>query len=86
MKKKTEKIILYPVNIEPCKEGGYFASCSFLQGCHAEGDTYTDVIRNIEDVIKKHIEIRKKHNEFIPSVTINNKKGVNVSFPILVKT
>ena len=85
MRKKTEKILLYPVNIEPCEEGGYFASCLSLQGCHAEGDTYAQVIENIEDVIKKHIEVRKKHKEFIPSVTVNNKKGVNVSLPILVR-
>jgi predicted RNase H-like HicB family nuclease len=26
-----------------------------LQGCHAEGESYAEVIENIEDVIKAHI-------------------------------
>lgn len=85
MEKKTTKILLYPVVIEPCEEGGYFANCPVLQGCHAEGETYAEVIRNIEDVIKVHIEIRKKHKEFISSVVVKNRENINVNFPILVR-
>lgn len=82
---KPLKILLYPVVIEPCKEGGYFADCPILQGCHAEGETYAEVIENIEDVIKAHIEIRKEHKEFIPSVIIKDRKNINVNLPILIK-
>ena len=39
MRKKITKIFLYPVVIEACKEGGYFADCLSPQGCHAEGET-----------------------------------------------
>lgn len=85
MRKKTEKILLYPVVIEPCEEGGYFASCLSLQGCHAEGETYAKVIENIEDAIKKHIEIRRKHKEFISTVEVKSKQGINVNLPILVR-
>jgi predicted RNase H-like HicB family nuclease len=53
--KKSLKIFLYPVVIEPCEEGGYFAYCPVLQGCHAEGESYAEVIENIEDVIKAYI-------------------------------
>jgi len=84
--KGSTKISLYPVIIEPCEEGGFFADCPSLQGCHAEGETYSEVIENIEDVIKAHIEIRKKHKEFVPSVMIRNQEGVNVNLPILVRT
>jgi len=55
-------ISLYPIHIEPCEEGGYFAHCPTLQGCHAEGETLGEVIDNIHDVIKVHVELRKKHN------------------------
>lgn len=85
MRKKTEKILLYPVVIEPCEEGGYFASCSSLQGCHAEGKTYAEVIENIEDVIKKHIEIRQKNKEFISTIEVKSKEGINVNLPVLVR-
>jgi len=83
--KKTLKILLYPVIIEACEEGGYFADCPVLQGCHAEGETYAEVIENIEDVIKAHIEIRKRHKEFIPSVVIKDRKNISVNLPILVR-
>ncbi len=63
MKNKLQKILLYPVAIESCEEGGFFAKCLTLQGCHAEGETYAKVLENIEDVIKVHLEIRKKHHE-----------------------
>jgi predicted RNase H-like HicB family nuclease len=83
--KKSLRILLYPVVIEPCEEGGYFADCPVLQGCHAEGETYAEVIENTEDVIKAHIEIRKKHGEFVPSVVLKDRKNININLPILVR-
>jgi len=85
MEKKPTKILLYPVVIEACEEGGYFASCPSLQGCHAEGESYAEVIENIEDVIKTHLEIRRKHGEFIPEVVVKDRKNINFNLPILVK-
>jgi len=82
--KKTTEILLYPIIIEACEEGGYFADCPSLQGCHAEGETYSEVIENIEDVIKDHIEIKKKHKEFIPSVIIKCREKIDVNLPVLV--
>jgi len=46
------------VIIEPCEEGGYFATCPALQGCHAEGETYLDALENIQDIIRIHLESR----------------------------
>jgi len=39
-------------------EDGYFAYCPQLQGCYTQGDTYEEVIENIKDAIKLHIEDR----------------------------
>jgi predicted RNase H-like HicB family nuclease len=82
---KMKKILLYSVIIEPCKEGGFFADCPILQGCHAEGKTYSEVIENIEDVIKAHIKIREKHKEFIPGVMLKNTEEINVNLPVLIR-
>ena len=43
---------LYPIIIEPCEEGGFFAKCPALQGVHAEGETYSETLENIESVIR----------------------------------
>lgn len=82
--KTLTKILLYPVTIEACEEGGYFANCPSLQGCHAEGETYSEVIDNIEDVIKSHIKIRKKHNEFMPEIELKKGTAVSINLPVLV--
>jgi len=63
MKNLNTSIYFYPINIEPCEEGGYFAECPLLQGCHAEGETYGEVIDNIHDVIKEHVKLRKQYLE-----------------------
>ncbi len=46
-------------------ENGYFAFCPELQGCYAQGDTYEEVLENIKDVIRLHIEDRLEDSEKI---------------------
>lgn len=45
---------------------GYFASCPELQGCYTQGDTYEEVLVNIKDAIRLHVEDRIESNEEIP--------------------
>jgi predicted RNase H-like HicB family nuclease len=51
-----EKFLL-PVVIEKDSEG-YFAYCPPLQGCYTQGDSYEEVLNNIQDAIRLHIEDR----------------------------
>jgi predicted RNase H-like HicB family nuclease len=46
----------------------YFASCAELQGCHSQGSTYEEVLENIKDAIRLHIEDRKHAGEEIPQI------------------
>ena len=45
---------------------GYFAFCPELQGCYTQGGTYEDVLENIKDAIKLHLEDRMENGEEIP--------------------
>ena len=45
---------------------GYFALCPELQGCYTQGDTYEEVMENIKDAIRLHIEDRIETGEDIP--------------------
>lgn len=45
-------------------EDGYFAYCPQLQGCYTQGKTYEEVLENIKDAIKLHIEDRKEDEVF----------------------
>ncbi len=47
---------------------GYFAFCPELQGCYTQGDSYEEALKNIEDVIRLHVEDRLKNKEEIPLV------------------
>jgi len=45
---------------------GYFALCPELQGCYTQGDTYEEVLGNMKDAIRLHIEDRIEAGEEIP--------------------
>ncbi|KWT95134.1 hypothetical protein ASN18_0062 [Candidatus Magnetominusculus xianensis] len=45
---------------------GYFAFCPELQGCYTQGDSYEEVMENIKDAIRLHIEDRVENGEEIP--------------------
>jgi len=47
-------------------EEGYFAFCPELQGCYTQGETYEEVLNNIKDAIRLHIEDRLEAGEGIP--------------------
>ena len=47
-------------------ENGYFAFCPELQGCYTQGDTYEEVLENIKDAIRLHVEDRLENKEEIP--------------------
>ncbi len=82
MEKLAKQIYFYPVVIEALEEGGFFTSCPILQGCHAEGETYGEAIDNIRDVIKVHVELRKKRGEIIPHIKIGKYSDLNVQIPV----
>ena len=55
-----------PVVVEALEEGGYYAECPILQGCHAEGNTYLEALENLEDAIRLHIQGRLEFGDPLP--------------------
>ena len=55
-----------PIEIRPLEEGGYLAICPILQGCHAEGQTITDAMDNVQDVARTLLELRAEDGLPIP--------------------
>ena len=80
--KPKDKLTLYQIVVESCEEGGYFAYCPLLQGCHAEGENFGEVIDNLKDVIKAHLEIRRAKGEIIPLVEIKSPQKINFQIPV----
>jgi predicted RNase H-like HicB family nuclease len=50
------------VVVEKDKDG-YFAFSPDLKGCYTQGESYEEVIENIEDAIRLHIEDRLADGE-----------------------
>lgn len=56
----------FPIVIEQ-DQNGFFAYCPDLQGCYSQGDTYEEVLTNIKDAIKLHLEDRLENKEEVPA-------------------
>jgi predicted RNase H-like HicB family nuclease len=41
----------FSVLIEKDEEGGYVVSCPAIKGCHSQGDTIEEALRNIKEAI-----------------------------------
>ena len=41
----------FSVLIEKDEEGGYVVSCPAIKGCHSQGDTVEEALRNIREAI-----------------------------------
>jgi predicted RNase H-like HicB family nuclease len=57
-------IYKFSVVVEKDRDG-YFAFCPELQGCYTQGDSYEEVMENIKDAIKLHVEDRIENGEEI---------------------
>jgi len=61
------KLYNYKIIIEECDEGGFYAECPAFPGCHVEGETYEESIKEIKEAVKSFIEDYKFRNEDLPS-------------------
>jgi predicted RNase H-like HicB family nuclease len=53
------KVLNYRVIVEQDEDGVFVASVPSLQGCYTEGDTYEEVLKNIEEAIIVCLEAEK---------------------------
>ena len=75
---------VFPIVVEPI-EGGYFSYTDIIQGAHAEGKTIGEAIDNLQDVIEKHLEVRKEHGENVPSLELREEPTINIPLPMVLK-
>lgn len=76
---------IYPIVVEPCEEGGFFASCPNIQGCHAEGETYGEAIDNIREVIRLRVSTGKKDKSFLSSIVLKNPLDMKLELAVPVE-
>lgn len=72
------------VIVEPLAEGGYYAECPVLPGCHVEGQSYWEALENLEDVIRIHIEGRLAYGDLLPPELLPVQETERFQFPLPV--
>lgn len=82
---KKRKTQLYPIVIECMAEGGYYAECPILPGCHVEGETYAEAVENLEEAILIFLDSYRELGKLVPqTVRVDRDVVVSSSLPIPV--
>ena len=68
----------FAIVVEKDKQG-YFAYCPELQGCYTQGETFEEVVENVKDAIKLHVEDRLANNEPVTTSEIVGLSTVEVT-------
>lgn len=63
MKKKYKLSVI----VEKDKDG-YFAFAPEIRGCYSQGNTYGEVMENIKDALRLHLEDILESGESIPEI------------------
>lgn len=58
------KILNFRVLIEQDENGVFVASVPALPGCHTQGDSYEESLKNIKEAIELCLEVAKKDNSY----------------------
>lgn len=66
MDNNNKQIYNYTVILEKETDGGYHAFCPSLKGCHSQGDSFEETIKNITEAIELYIESLRTDNQSIP--------------------
>ncbi len=66
--RETENSVTFAVSLEPDEDGFIVASCPQLPGCHSQGRSRQEAVKNIEEAIRGYTASMKSHGEEIPRV------------------
>lgn len=60
----------YTIIFEKEYDSGYHVFCPALKGCHSQGDSYDEALKNIQDAVKLYLESLIANHETIPEEDI----------------
>ena len=82
MKSIEDKIHNFKVFISQDEDGLFVASCPAIPGCHSQGETYEEALRNIKEAIKLCLKVAKEDDEYRDSIDFgeqNTPRFVGIS-------
>ena len=60
------RILHYTVILDRQPDKVYHVFCPVLPGCHSEGDTLEEALKNIKEAIEVYVDSLKAHHEKVP--------------------
>ena len=66
------KILNFKVIIEQDEDGVFVASVPAVPGCHTQGDTYEDVLKNAREAIQVCLDEARENNIYREQITWPN--------------
>jgi len=57
----------YKVIVEECEEGGFYVEWPAFPGCHVEGETYEETMKEMKEAVRTFIDDYNSRNELLPS-------------------
>ncbi len=65
----NKRIFNYTAVIEKDEKSGYFAYIPALSGCYTQGETYEEVVKNMQEACELYLESVRSAKEEVPSNT-----------------
>ena len=62
------KVLNFRVIIEQDEDGMFVASVPSIPGCHTQGNSYEEVIKNIQEAIELCLEVAKEDKKFYQKI------------------
>jgi len=64
--RRKKLIYHYTVVFEREDDGGYHVFCPALKGCHSQGDSYEEAVKNIKEAMTLYLDSMRTHGETPP--------------------
>jgi len=61
------KLYNYKIVVEECEEGGFYAECPAFPGCHVEGETYEETMKEMKEAVKTFINDYMARKDKLPT-------------------
>lgn len=77
---KTSHILNFRVLIEQDENGIFVASVPAIPGCHTQGDTYEEAIKNIREAIELCLEVAKDNPSYKEKIDFSDTQPEKTRF------
>lgn len=73
--KKIQKTLNFRIIIEQDEDGIFIASVPAIPGCHTQGTTYEETIKNVQEAIELCLEVARENKTYYDKIDWSEAEG-----------